>query len=157
MAVWLSGKERLLFAVQLLSCARLFATPWTAACQASLSFTVSLSLLRLMSFGSVMPSICLILCLLLLLLASIIPSIRVFSSESALHNRWPNIGASASTSVFPMHIQGWFLLGLISLQSKGLSRVFSNTTVWKHQFFDAQSSSWSNSHIHTWLLEKPYF
>ena len=68
------------------------------------------------------------------------------------------IGASASTSVLPMIIQDWFPLGLtgwISLQSKGLSRVFSNTTVQKHQFFGAQLSLWSNSHIHTWLLEKP--
>ena len=67
-------------------------------------------------------------------------------------------GASASASVPPMDIQGWFPLGstgLISLQSKGLSRVFSNTTIQKHQFFCAQSSLWSNSHIHTWLLEKP--
>ena len=68
------------------------------------------------------------------------------------------IGASASASVFPMNIHDWFPLGLtgwISLQSKGLSRVFSNTTVQKHQFFSAQLSLWSNSHIHTRLLEKP--
>ena len=67
-------------------------------------------------------------------------------------------GASASASVLPMNIQDWFPLGLtgwISLQSKGLSRVFSNTTVQKHQFFGAQLSLWSNSHIHTWVLEKP--
>ena len=66
-------------------------------------------------------------------------------------------GASASASVLPMPIQGWFPLGLtdlISLLSKGLSRVFSSTTVWKHQFLRAQPSLWSNSHIHTWLLEK---
>ena len=68
--------------------------------------------------------------------------------------------ASTSASVFPMNIQDWFplgLTGLISLLSKGLSRVFSGTTVWKHQFFSAQPSLWSNSHIHTWLLEKPLF
>ena len=67
-------------------------------------------------------------------------------------------GASVSASVLPMNIQGWFPLGLtgwISLQSKGLSRVFSSTTVQKHQFFSAQPSLWSNSHIHTWLQEKP--
>ena len=67
-------------------------------------------------------------------------------------------GVSASASVFPMNIQDWFHLGWtgwISLVSKGLSRVFSNTTVQKHQFFGAQLSLWSNSHIHTWLLEKP--
>ena len=81
-----------------------------------------------------------------------------FSNESALHIRRPNIGASFSASVLPVNIQDWFPLrmtGLISLQFKGLSRVFSNTTVQKHQFFDAQPSLWSNSHILTWLLEKP--
>ena len=69
-----------------------------------------------------------------------------------------SVGASASASVLPMNIQDWFplgLTGLITLQSKGFSRVFSNTTVQKHQFFSAQPSLWSNSHIHTWLLEKP--
>ena len=69
-----------------------------------------------------------------------------------------NIGASASVSVLPMNIKGWFPLewtGLISLQSKGPSRVFSSTIVRKHQFFSAQPSLWSNSHIHTWLLETP--
>ena len=69
-----------------------------------------------------------------------------------------SIGASALASVLPMNIKGWFPLGLtgwISLQSKGLSRIFSSTTVWKHQFFGAQSSLWSNSHICTWLLKKP--
>ena len=67
------------------------------------------------------------------------------------------IGASASASVLPINIQGWFpleLSGLISMKSKELSRVFSNTTMWKHQFFGTQSSSYSNCHIHTWLLEK---
>ena len=69
-----------------------------------------------------------------------------------------SIGVSASASVLPMNIQDWFPLGLtdwISLQSRGLSRVFSNTTVWKHQFFSTQLSLWSNFHICTWLLEKP--
>ena len=69
-----------------------------------------------------------------------------------------SIGVSASASVLPMNIQGWFslgLTGLISLLSKGLTKVFSNTTVWKRQFFSPQPSSWSNSHIHTWLQEKP--
>ena len=69
-----------------------------------------------------------------------------------------SIGASASTSVLPMNIQGWFplwLTGLVSLQSTELSRVFSNTTIRKHRFFGAQPSLWSNSHIYTWLLEKP--
>ena len=67
-----------------------------------------------------------------------------------------SIRASALASVLPMNIQYWFLVGLtdLILQSKGLSRVFSNATVWKHQFFGAQPSLWSNSHIHTWLLKK---
>ena len=79
----------------------------------------------------------------LLLLPSIIPRIRVFPNESVLCIRWPSIWASASPSVFPINIQDWFplgLTGLISLQSKGLSRVFCNTTVQKHQFFSAQLS-----------------
>ena len=90
--------------------------------------------------------------------ASVFPSIRVFSSESALHISGQSTGASASASVLPMNIQDWFPLGLtgwISLQSKGLSRVFSNTTVLKHQFFGTQPSLCSNCHIHIWLLEKP--
>ena len=69
-----------------------------------------------------------------------------------------NIGASASPSVLPMNIQGWFplgLTGLISLLSRGLSRVFSSTTLRQYQFFGTQPSLWFNSHIHTWLLEKP--
>ena len=69
-----------------------------------------------------------------------------------------SIGASASMSVLPMNIQGWFplgLTGLISLEAKRLSKVFSSTAVWKHQFFSAQLSLWSHSHIHTWLLAKP--
>ena len=94
------------------------------------------------------------LCLSLLLLPSIFSSLRVF--EWALCISGQSIETSAS--VLPMNIQGWLplgLAGLISLQSKGLSRVFSNTTVEKHQFFSTQLSLWSNSHIHTWLLEKP--
>ena len=138
--------------VQSLSRVQLFATPLTAACQASLSFTNSRSLLKLLSVESMMPSNHLILCC-PLLLRSIFPSIRVSSNESLLRQ---SIGASAS--VLPMNIQDWFPLGwtgLISLLSKGLSRVFSNTTVQKHQFFGAQSPLWFESHIHTWLLEKP--
>ena len=83
---------------------------------------------------------------------------QVFSNESVLRIRWPSIGVSASVSVLPMNTQDWSPLGWtgwISLQSKGLSRVFSNTTVKKHQFFNAQPSLWPSSHIHTWLLEKP--
>ena len=83
---------------------------------------------------------------------------KVFSNELALHIRQPIIGTSASASVFPMNIQGWFPLGLtgfVSLMFKGLSRVFSSTTVRKHQFFGTQPSLWSYSHIRVWLLEKP--
>ena len=103
------------------------------------SFTISWRLLKLMSFELVIPSNHLILCH-PLLLPWIFPSIRVFSSESGLHISDQSIGASTSASVYPMCIQDWFplgLTGLISLQ-KGLSRVFSSTTVQKHQFFSAQ-------------------
>ena len=144
--------------VQSLSPVRLFATPWTAARQASLSITNCQNSLKLMSIELVMPSNHLILCRPLLLLPSIFPSIRVFSNESALRHQVASIGVSASTSVLPMNTQDWSPLGWtgwISLQSKGLSRVFSNTTVQKHQFFGAQASSQSKSHIHTWPQEKP--
>ena len=120
---------------QWLSHVRFSVTPWTAARQASLSITYTWSLLKLMSIESVMPSNHLILCHPLLLLPSIFPSIREISQFFASGNQ--SIWASASASVLPMNIQDWFLLGftgLISLQSKGLSRVFSNTTVQKHQF-----------------------
>ena len=113
---------------------------------------------QLTSIESVMPSSHLILCRPLLLLPPIPPSIRVFSNESTLHMRCQSIGVSALASVFPMNTQDWSPLGWtgwICLQSKGLSRVFSNATVQKHQFFGSQPSSQSNSHIHTWLLEKP--
>ena len=114
-----------------LSRVRLFVIPWTAACQAPLSFTISQSLLKLMSIELVMPFNHLILCRPLLLLPIVFPSIGVFSNESALRIRWPKY-APVSASVLPINIQGLFpliLTGLISLQSKGLSRVFSNTTV----------------------------
>ena len=87
-----------------------------------------------------------------------------FSASGSFPESWlfvsggQSIGVSASVSVFPMNIQVWFpigLIGLISLQSKGLSRVFSSTTIWKYQFFSTQPTLWSNSHICTWLLEKP--
>ena len=113
-------------------------TPWTAASQASLSITNSCSLLKLMSIESVIPSSHLNLCHPLLLLPPIPPRIRVFSNESTLCMKCQSTGVSASASVLPMNIQGWFpfgLIGLISLLSKGLSRVFSSTTVQKHQLF----------------------
>ena len=133
---------------QSLSCVRLFVTPWTAACQASLSITNSWSLPKLMSIESVMPSNHLILCRPLLLPPSIFPSIRVFSNESSFQTEFfksggQSIGISASTSVLPMNTQDWSPLGWtgwISLQSKGLSRVFSNITVQEYQFFSAQLS-----------------
>ena len=136
--------------VQSLSRVWLFANPWIAARQASLSITNSRRSLRLRSIESVMPSSHLILCHPLLLLPPIPPSIRVFPNESTLRIRWPKYW-SFSFSIIPSKE----IPGLISLQSKGLSRVFSNTTVQKHQFFGAQPSSQSNSHIHTWPQEKP--
>ena len=124
-------------------------TPWTAGHQASLSITWSL--LKLVSIESVMPSNHLILCRPLLPQLSIFPSIRVFSNESVLCIKWPKY-RSFSFSISPSNEYSGlisFRFGWISLQSKGLSRVFSNTTVQKHQFFGAQLSLQSNSHIHT--------
>ena len=115
-------------------------------------------LIKLMSIESVMPSNHLILCHPLLLLPSVFPSIRVFSNESFLCIRWPKYWVSSSALVLSTNIQDWFPLGLttlVSLQTKGLSKVSSNTTVQKHQFFSAQLFLWFNSYIHTWLLEKP--
>ena len=123
--------------------------PWTEASQASLSNINSRSLLKLMSIELVMPSNHLILSC-PLLLPSVFPRIRVFSNESVLHIRWPK-DWSFSFNISPSTKYS----GLISLPSKGLSRVFSNTTVQKHQFFATQLSLWSNSHIHTWPLKKP--
>ena len=128
------------------------ATPWITALQASLYITNSQSLFKLMSTELVMPSSHFILCRLFLLLPPIPPSIRVFSNESTLCMRWTKYW-SFSFSISPSNEHpGW--TGWISLQTKGLSRVFSNTTVSKHQFFGAQLSSQSNSNIHTWPLEK---
>ena len=144
--------------VQSFSCVRLFATPSIAACQASLSITNSRSSPKLMSIESVMPSSHLILCRPLLLLPPIPPSIRAFPMSQLFPWGGQSIGVSALASFLPQNTQDWSPLewtGWISLQSKGLSRVFSNTTVQKHQFFGTQLSSWSNSHIHTWPLEKP--
>ena len=131
------------FSVQSFSCVLLFATPWTAAHQASLSTTNSWSLPKLISIESVMPSNHLILCRSLLLLPSIFPSIRACQKSQFFASCGHSIGVSTLASVFPINIQDWFplgLTGLISLQLKGLSRVFSNTTVQKHQFFGAKLS-----------------
>ena len=129
--------------VKSLSRVRLFATPRSAACQASLSITYSRSLLRLMCIESMMPSKHLILCCPLLLLPSIFPSIRIFQMSQFFTSGGQNIGMSASASVLSVNTQDWFPLGWtgwISFQSKRLSRVFSNTTGQKHQFFGAQLS-----------------
>ena len=138
--------------VQSLSHAQLFVTPWTAARQAFLSIANSQSLLKLVPVESVMPSSHLILCLPLLLLPQIPPSIRVFPMSQLFACGGQNIGVSASASVLPVNTQDWSpsgWTGWISLQSRGLSRVFSNTTVHKHQFFGAQVSSQSNSYMTT--------
>ena len=122
---------------------QLFVTPWTAAHQAFLSFTVFQSLLKFMSIESVMPSNHLILCHPLLLLPSVFPNIRIFSNESALRIRWAKYWSfSFSSSPFNEYSRliSFRLTGLISLQSKGLSRVFSSTITSKHQFFGAQLS-----------------
>ena len=130
--------------VQSLSRVQLFATLWTATHQASLSITNYWSLLKFMSIKSVMPSNHVILCQSLLLLPSIMSNIRVFQMSQFFTSDGQNFGVSASASVLPMNIQGSFPLawtGWIPLQSKGLSRLFSNTTVQNHQFFRAQLSS----------------
>ena len=118
------------------------ATPWTAALQDSLSFTIFWNLPKPMSIESVVPSNYLVLCHPLLLPPSIFSTIRVFSNESVLHIRWPKYWGF-SFSINSSNIQGWFPLGWtgwLSLQSKGLSRVFSNTIVQKHQFTQSQCS-----------------
>ena len=144
-------------AVQSLGHVQLFATPWTAACQASLSPTprtcsnscplsqwchptISSSVIPFSSWLQSFPA------------SGSFPMSQFFASGGQ------STGASASASVYPMNIQNWSALGLtgwISLQSKRLSRVLSNTTNQKHQFFSAQLSLWSKSHIYTWPLEKP--
>ena len=144
--------------VHSLSHFRLFATPWTAAHQSSLSFTNSRSSLKLTSIELVMqptiPSsvVPFSSCLQYFQASGFLLMSQLFASDGQ------SIGASTSSSVLPMNIQDWFPLGWtgwISLQSKGLSRVFSSTTLQKHQFFNAQLFFESKAHNHTWLLEKP--
>ena len=123
-------------------------TPWTVAHQASLSFTISLCLLKFMFIESVMPSSNLILCHPLLLLPSISPSIRLFSNESALLKYWPKYWnlifiishSNEYSGLISFRIDCFYFIFFISLLSKALSRVFSSTTVQKHQFFGAQTS-----------------
>ena len=133
-------------------------TPWTAACQASLYFTISLSLLKLMSIESVMPANHLILCCPLPLLPSVFPTIRVFSNESALCIRWPKVLAlhfsvslsSEYSGLISFRIDQFDLLAV-----QGTLKSLASTTIQKRQFLGAQPSLWSNSHIGTGLLEKP--
>ena len=154
----MQGTSLVALVVQLLSHVQLFATPWTAARQPPLYSTISRNLLKLMSIESVMPltssssATPFSFCLLSFPSSGSFPVSQLFTSDGQ------NTEASTSMSVLLMNIQGWFplgLTGLSSLQSKGCSRVFSNTTVWKHLFFGAQPSLWSNSHIRTGVLEKP--
>ena len=136
--------------VQSLSLVRFFVTPWTAACQASLPFTISWSLLKLMSIESVMPTV----------LSSVVPftsCLQSFPASGSFPMSWlftlggQSIGASASASVLSMNIPGWFplrLTGLILL-SKGLPRVFSNTTV----YWAGGNLEGTNSHENTWKVQ----
>ena len=143
--------------VQSLSRVWLFATPWIAARQASLSITNSQSLPKLMSIESVLPSRRLIFWRPFLLLPQSLPASKSFPMSQLFAWGGQSTGVSALASFLPKNTQGWSPVewtGWISLHSKGLSRVFSNTTVQKYQFFYAQLSSQSNSHIHTWPLEK---
>ena len=154
------NKDTVFSSVQLLSHVRFFVTPWTAARQASLSITNSQSLLKLMSIESERPSNHLS----HPLSSPSPPSFNLsqhqglFQWVSYSHQVAKVLGVLASVSVLPVNIQDWSPLertGWISLQSKGFSRVFSNITVQKQQFFGTQLSLQSNSHIHRWLLEKP--
>ena len=130
---------------------QLFATPWKAACQASLSFTIFKSLLRFMSIESVMLSNLSSATLFSFCLQSF-PGSGSFPMSWFITSGGQSTGASTSATVLSVNIQSWFPLGLtgFSLLFKWLSGVFYGTTVWKHQFFDTQPSLWSNSHIHTW-------
>ena len=138
---------------------QLLATPWTAAHQASLSITNSQNLLKLMSIKSVMPSNHLTLCHTLLLLPSIFPSTRVFSNESVVRIRWPeywhfrfNISPSSEHPGLISFRMDW--LDLLAVQGTLKSLLQHHSS--KASFFGTQVSLWFNSHIHTWLLEKPY-
>ena len=149
---------RLLFVVQLLfSHVQLLATPWTTACQDSLSFTISWSLLKLISIELVMPSNHLVLCYPLFLLSSIFPSIRVFTNELALHIRCPkywsfslSISLSSKYSGLISFRIDWFDLLEVQVSLKSLLQKHSS----KHQFFGAHVSLRSSSHIHTWTTGK---
>ena len=148
--IWISLTQ--FSSIQSLSRVWLFATPWIAAHQASLSITNSQSLLKLMSIESVMPSSHLFCCCALSSCPQSLPASESFPMSQLFAWGGQSIGVSALASVLPMNTQDWSpsgWTGWISLQSKGLSRVFLNTTVQKHEFFSTQLSSQSNSHIHT--------
>ena len=170
-ALWFSAYRSFKYFVKIIyvvvqSLSHVWLRPHATALQAFLSFTISWSLHKLMSIELTMPSNHLVLCR-PLLLPLIFPSIRVFSNELAFHTRWPKYW-SFSFSISPSNEYSGLislgLAGLISLQSKRLSRVFSNSLlrrrlllmVQKHQFVNTQPYLWSNTHIHTWLLEKSY-
>ena len=140
------------------SCVWLCATPWTVACQHPLSSTNMWSLFRFMSIGVVMLSNLISSSAVYFFYHQSFPASRSFPISQLFTSGGQSIGASASESVLPMNIQGWFPLRLpclTSLQVKGLSKVLSSTTIWKHQFFSVLTSLWSSSHVHTGLLEKP--
>ena len=152
------GEGRRISSVQSLSRVRLFATPWIAAHQASLSIANSWSLLKLTCIESVMPSNHLILCRPLLLLPSAFPSIRVFSNEWILHIRWPKYW-SFSFSISPTNehpglifMMDWLDLHAVQGTLKSLLQHHSS----KASILRCSASLWSNSHIHTWLLKKPW-
>ena len=157
MAVRGGGSEvKAVIIVQFLNHVWVFAAPWTAARQASLSITIFWSLLKLVSIELVMHPIISSSVVPFSFCLQSFPASGSFPMSPFFTSGGQSIGASAS--VLPINIQDWFslgLTGLISFQLKGLSRVFSNTTVQKHQFFSPQSFLWSPSHIHTWLPEKP--
>ena len=144
--------------VQSFSWVQLFATPWTAACQASMPITNCQSLLKLMSIESMMPANHPILCHPLLLPPSIFSSNRIFSKESVLHIRWQKYWSFSFSFSPPNEYTGLIAFRidwLDFLAVQGTLKSLLNTTVQKHQFFSTQLSSQSNSHIHTCLLEKP--
>ena len=135
--------------IQSLSCIQLFVIPWTAAHQASPSFTISWNH---WCYPIMASSVITFFCLQSFPESESFPVSQFFASSGQI------IEASSLASLFPMNIKGWFplgLTGLVSLQSKGLSRIFCSTTVEKHKFFSYEPCLWSNSHLHPWLLEKP--
>ena len=149
-----TSTKTLAVVVQSTCCVLLLATPWTTACQVHPQWVCSSSCPLIqwcyitISSSATPFSFCL----------QSFPASGSFPMSQLFTSGDPSIGASTSASVLLMNIQDWSPLGLtvlISMQSKGLLWVFSNTTVQKHQFFSTQPSLWSNSHIHVWLLEKP--